>query len=120
MLQYIWKRLLLLIPVVLGVSLFIFLAVNAASGDFVDSLNTDDMTKEEIIAIRAHYGLDKPLLVRYGLYMLDLLHGNLGKSYSTGLPVFEMFMSKIGNTLYLTIGASLNSCSVEIVGGDQG
>ncbi|NLN93705.1 MAG: ABC transporter permease [Candidatus Hydrogenedens sp.] len=107
MLQYIWKRLLLLIPVVLGVSLFIFLAVNAASGDYVDSLNTDDMTKEEIIAIRAHYGLDKPLLVRYGHYMLDLLHGNLGKSYSTGLPVFEMFMSKIGNTLYLTIGASL-------------
>ena len=107
MLRYIWKRLLLLIPVVIGVSFFIFVAVNAANGDYVDSLNTDDMTKEEVADLRAHYGLDKPLLVRYSLYMWDLLHGDLGTSYSTGLPVFEMFMSKIGNTLYLTIGASL-------------
>ena len=107
MLRYIWKRLLLLIPVVIGVSFFIFVAVNVANGDYVDSLNTDDMTKEEVADLRAHYGLDKPLLVRYSLYMWDLLHGDLGTSYSTGLPVFEMFMSKIGNTLYLTIGASL-------------
>ncbi len=107
MLRYVWKRLLLLIPVIIGVSFFIFVAVNAASGDYVDSLNTDDMTKEEIADLRAYYGLDKPLLVRYGRYMWDLLHGDLGTSYATGMPVFEMFMSKIGNTLYLTIGACL-------------
>ena len=96
-----------MIPVVLGVSFFIFVAVNAANGDYVDSLNTDDMTKEEVANLRAKYDLDKPLLVRYGKYMWNLLHGDLGNSYATGLPVFEMFMSKIGNTLYLAIGASL-------------
>ena len=96
-----------MIPVVLGVSFFIFVAVNAANGDYVDSLNTDDMTKEEVANLRAKYDLDKPLLVRYGKYMWNLLHGDLGTSYATGLPVFEMFMSKIGNTLYLAIGASL-------------
>ena len=107
MLRYVIKRLLLMIPVVLGVSFFIFVAVNAANGDYVDSLNTDDMTKEEVANLRAKYDLDKPLLVRYGKYMWNLLHGDLGTSYATGLPVFEMFMSKIGNTLYLAIGASL-------------
>lgn len=107
MLRYVWKRLLLMIPVVIGVSFFIFVAVNSANGDYVDSLNTDEMSAEEVAALRAHYGLDKPLLVRYGLYMWDLLHGDLGDSYSTGMPVFEMFMSKIGNTLYLTVGACL-------------
>ena len=96
-----------MIPVVLGVSFFIFVAVNAANGDYVDSLNTDDMTKEEVANLRAKYDLDKPLLVRYGKYMWNLLHGDLGTSYATGLPVFEMFMSKIGNTLYLAVGASL-------------
>ena len=100
MLRYVWKRLLLLIPVVIGVSFFIFVAVNAANGDFVDTLNTEDMSAEEIAALRAKYGLDQPLLVRYGLYMWNLLHGDLGTSYTTGLPVFELFMSKIGNTLY--------------------
>lgn len=107
MLRYVWKRLLLLIPVIIGVSFFIFVALNAASGDYVDTLNTENMTAEEIADLRAYYGLDKPLLVRYGLYMWNLLHGDLGESYSTGLPVFEMFMSKIGNTLYLSIGACL-------------
>ena len=107
MLRYVIKRLVLMIPVIIGVSFFIFVAVNAASGDYVDSLNTDDMTKEEVAALRAKYDLDKPLLVRYGRYMWNLLHGDLGNSYATGMPVFEMFMSKIGNTLYLSFGASL-------------
>ena len=107
MLRYVFKRLLLMIPVIIGVSFFIFVAVNAANGDYVDSLNTDDMTKEDIANLRAHYGLDKPLLVRYGLYMWNLLHGDLGTSYASGLPVFEMFMGKIGYTMYLAVGASL-------------
>ena len=107
MLRYVIKRLLLMIPVVIGVSFFIFVAVNAANGDYVDSLNTDDMTADEVAALRAKYDLDKPLMVRYGKYMWNLLHGDLGNSYATGMPVFEMFMSKIGNTLYLAVGASL-------------
>ena len=97
----------LLIPVLIGVSFFIFVAINAANGDYVDSLNTEDMTPQEIADLRAHYGLDKPLIVRYGLYMWNLLHGDLGTSYATGQPVFEMFMSKIGNTLYLAVAATL-------------
>ena len=103
-----------MIPVVIGVSFFIFVAVNAANGDYVDSLNTDDMTKEEVAALRAKYDLDKPLLVRYGKYMWNLLHGDLGNSYATGMPVFEMFMDKIGNTLYLAAGASLVCWSLAI------
>jgi peptide/nickel transport system permease protein len=72
------------------------------------------MTKEEVAALRAKYDLDKPLMVRYGKYMWNLLHGDLGNSYATGLPVFEMFMDKIGNTLYLAAGASLVCWSLAI------
>jgi len=97
----------LLIPVLIGVSFFIFVAINAANGDYVDSLNTEEMTPAEIAELRAYYGLDKPLIVRYGLYMWNLLHGDLGTSYASGQPVFEMFMSKIGNTLYLSVVATL-------------
>jgi len=106
-LRYVWKRLVLLIPVLIGVSFFIFVAINAANGDYVDSLNTEEMTPAEIAELRAYYGLDKPLIVRYGLYMWNLLHGDLGTSYASGQPVFEMFMSKIGNTLYLSVVATL-------------
>ena len=107
MLKYTLKRILLLIPTIIGISLFIFLAMEAASGDFVSTLITEEMTDEEVHALRASYGLDKPVLERYVDYMWTLLHGDLGTSYTSRMPVMELFMQKIGNTTMLAVASTI-------------
>lgn len=107
MLRYTIKRLLLLIPTIIGISLFIFVAMNAASGDYVDTINTDDMSQEQIMELRAKYGLDKPVLQRYVDYMWNFLHGDLGKSYTSGESVFVSFKQKIGNTTRLAVWSTV-------------
>ena len=107
MLKYALKRILLLIPVLLGVTFIIYAAMNLSGTDYVDSLITEDMTQEEIDALRAHYGLDKPMLQRYFTYVWKMLHGDLGKSYTNGMDVWEFFKSRIGATLYLGVAAGV-------------
>ena len=107
MLKYALKRILLLIPVLLGVTFIIYAAMNLSGTDYVDSLITEEMTQEEIDALRAHYGLDKPLLERYFTYVWKMLHGDLGKSYTNGMDVWEFFKSRIGATLYLGVAAGV-------------
>ena len=107
MLKYSIKRLLLLIPVLLGVTFIIYAAMNLSGTDYVDSLITEDMTEEQVAALRAHYGLDKPLLERYVIYIGKMFQGDLGKSYNNGLDVWEYFKSRIGATLYLGLMAGV-------------
>ncbi len=107
MLKYSIKRLLLLIPVLIGVSFFIFASMNMAKGDFVDTLITEDMTDDDIKALREYYGLDKGLMVRYGRYIWNLLHGDMGDSYSLKEPVFKTFKERIGATSYLAIASTI-------------
>lgn len=107
MLKYILKRLGLLIPTIIGISLFIFIAMNAASGDYVSTMNLDDMTPEQVAEIRAKYGLDKSVMERYVNYMWNLLHGDLGTSYTSGESVFKLFKQKIGNTTRLAIWSTV-------------
>ena len=107
MLKYTLKRILLLIPTIIGISLFIFLAMDAASGDFVSTLIHEDMTEAEVQELRASYGLDKPVLERYVEYMWNLLHGDLGTSYTSRTPVMTLFKQKIGNTAILAIASTI-------------
>jgi len=100
--QYILKRILLLIPVIIGVSIIIFFSMNLAQGDFVDTLVVENITEEELQALRAKYNLDKPIFQQYLIYMWDFLHGDLGTSWTSGLPVMQVYIEKIPNTLYLT------------------
>jgi len=114
MIRYIFKRILLMIPVIIGVSFVIFFSMNMAQGDYVDTLDTDDMTEAEVQELRAQYGLDKPMLVQYANYMWDLLHGDLGKSYSGNRDVFQAFMEKLPSTMYLGVVASLIGTLVSV------
>lgn len=112
--RYILKRILLMIPVIIGISFIIFVAMNLAKGDYVDTLDTGDMTVEELEALRAKYGLDKPILIQYANYMWKLLHGDLGESYASGRSVFQSFFEKLPNTMYLGIAASIIGTVVSI------
>lgn len=105
MYRYILKRILMLIPVMIGVSAFIFIAMDLAPGDAVDYLASPDATAEEIAQLTQQLGLDKPLLVRYGEYMLGLTRGDLGTSYVSGNDVFKTFMEKFPMTLILAVSS---------------
>lgn len=82
MLRYILKRILMMIPVLLGVTLLIFTLLFFADGDPARNLMGADATEEEIQELRDEWGLDDPYLVRYGRYLKQLIvDRDLGQSY---------------------------------------
>lgn len=101
MLRYALKRILLLIPILLAVSVIVYVLLDIAPGSIVDSMISDTMTEEDVEALRKEYNLDKSVWYRYGLYMLNLLKGDLGVSDFTKLPVWDIYISRLPNTLEL-------------------
>ena len=105
MLKYILKRILLMIPAILATSFIIYFAMNMTGGDPALSLAPENASEEQIQQIRVELGLDKPVLVRYGKYMLGMFKGDLGKSYVTQKDVFKTYMGRLPNTLELAFTA---------------
>jgi len=110
MLRYAIRRLLQLIPVVIGVSFIIFFIMDLAPGDIVDIEAAEEgLTKEQMEQRREEYGLNDPVVIRYARYMFDFVQGDLGDSYTTGKPVFEEFISKLPSTMKLAAASALVS-----------
>lgn len=103
MAKYITKRLLLLIPVVIGITMFIYVIMSLAPGDPAMLILGQDATMEEIAAKREELGLNDPILVRYIHYMAGVLHGDFGVSWYNNYNVMDEFLSRIPNTLILGI-----------------
>ena len=103
MVKYIIKRLLLLIPVVVGITLFIYFIMSMAPGDPATLILGSDATMEEILAKRQELGLDDPIIVRYIHYMAGVLQGDFGTSWYNGFNVMAEFLSRIPNTILLGI-----------------
>ena len=114
MYRYVIKRLLLLIPVIIGVSLFIFVSMELADGDVTDSLGGEEMSEEQLHALRERLGLNDPLLVRYGKYMWGLLHGDLGKSAITNIPVMDTYRQKLPATMKLATATTIVAVAMSI------
>ena len=105
MLKYILKKILLAIPVLLGITIIDFLLMNLA-GSPIDMMTGPKVT-ESMKALRAAaWGLDQPIWKQYLGWLAEILQGNLGYSYKTYQPVAEMIGSHIGPTLLL-MGSSL-------------
>ena len=79
-LRYILKRILLMIPVLLGIVVIVFTLMYVGGGDPTISILGENVTPEAQAEIREELGLDDPYLVRLGNYLLDLLHGDQGDS----------------------------------------
>jgi peptide/nickel transport system permease protein len=107
MLLYALKRLLYVTPVAIGVSVICFSLVHIAPGDPLNAILPADAPQELVEQTRAAYGLDKPLPVQYGLWFWKMLHGDLGNSIATGRPVASEVMRAVGNTLILSVVATL-------------
>lgn len=114
MLRYILKRLLMLIPVILIVSLLVYTLLELAPGTVIDPLITEAMTDEDIQALRVQFNLDRPMIYRYGLYMLNFIRGDLGVSDVTGISVWDTFMSRLPYTIMLAAASTTFACAVGI------
>jgi peptide/nickel transport system permease protein len=101
--KYILKRLLQLIPVLLGVSILVFLMTYLIPGDPAQVIAGPAATAEDILNIRHKLGLDQPAYVQYFKYMADVLRGDLGFSFQTGQPVVEAITTRYGNTFSLAL-----------------
>ena len=101
MIRFFLRRLILFIPIIIAVSLIVFILMDLTPGDRLSRMSLEGMTTEEVQALRNSLGLDDPLLVRYGRYMIKLLQGDLGRSELSGLDIWETYMSRLPNTLAL-------------------
>ena len=109
MYKYVIKRLMQLVPVVIGVSLMIFAIMDIAAGDVTALLAPEDATQQDIEKLRESLGLNDPLLVRYARYMWNLAHGDMGRSYISDVPVWDLFVSRFPNTLKLATSVTLSA-----------
>ncbi len=101
MYAYIAKRLLLTIPIALSVTLVSFMLVYLAPGDPLNAIAPADAPVDVIEALKAAYGLDKPIPVQYAKWLLRAVQGDLGKSIASGREVAAEVMSAVSNTLLL-------------------
>ncbi len=107
MLAYLIRRVLYAVPIALGVTLVSFLLVYIAPGDPLNAIAPADAPAEFIAALKATYGLDRPLPVRYGLWLERALQGDLGVSIATGRTVQSEVLRAVKNTLLLAATAAL-------------
>lgn len=113
MAKYIFKRMLSLIPVLIVVSLLVFLMVHMMPGDPARLIAGEQATTEDVERIRVAYGYDKPLYVQYFKYVGGILQGHFGTSTRTGRPVAEELAVRYPNTLLLAATSTI----VAIIGG---
>lgn len=112
-LVYILRRVLLAVPVLLGISLIIFAALRLVPGDPARLMAGTDATEEVVQSLRIRYGLDQPLPVQYLLWLQHAVVGDLGSSIKTGRPVTSEIGARYGNTLVL---AGISALLAVVVG----
>jgi len=115
MLAYICKRLLAMIPVILGISLLVFFTVRFIPGDPAELLAGQDATPEAIESLRREWGLDKPLPLQYLIYLEGLLRGDLGISIRSSRPVLTEILRRFPATIQLAVFASVLALSVGLL-----
>ena len=103
MIAYVFRRLLATIPVMGVVAIFVFSLLYIAPGDPAAIIAGDIATAADIARIHHQLGLDEPFLLRFGHWLLNVLHGDLGISIFTNLPVTQLIGQRLEPTLSLTI-----------------
>ncbi|GIN94781.1 ABC transporter permease [Siminovitchia terrae] len=114
---YLLKRLLSLIPVLVVVSIVVFLLVHLSPGDPVKAMLGQNAPPEQVTQLREELGLNRPLIEQYFSWSIDLLKGDLGNSIFLKKPVLEIFMSYLGPTISLSILAQIISIAIALPSG---
>lgn len=104
MIRYLIKRFLVAVPTFLGITLIVFILSNMAPGNPVDVLAANNnLSPEAYEQLKVSLGLDKPVLVRYGIWIADFVQGDLGNSTRTNTPVAKVIGERMGASLLLTL-----------------
>ena len=103
--KYVVRKILTMILTLLAVTFFVFLSFHVISGDPATSMLGTEATPQKVAALREELGLNDPVLVQYGRWAAGLLHGDMGTSYSSRMPVTGMVANKIPVTITLTLMA---------------
>ena len=117
MVPFLLSRLAQLIPTALIITVLVFLMAHLARGDPISALAGPEAPPELIAAMRERYGFDKPLWTQYGLWLGQVVRGDLGASVRTGQPVTVMIFERFGATVTLAIAATLFSVLIALPAG---
>lgn len=115
MFLYIVKRILISIPMLLGISLLTFVLMQLTPGNYLDTLKLDPTISEaQIEQLETLYQLDKPMLVQYGAWLKNILQGKWGFSFHYRIDVFELISSRLFNTFILSLASFLLTWAIAI------
>jgi ABC-type dipeptide/oligopeptide/nickel transport system permease component len=103
--RYLIRRLLLTIPVLLGVATLVFALIHLVPGDPAQSMLGEGASQDEINQLRQKLGLDRPLLVQYQAFLTGLVRGDLGSSFRYGTPVTSEIRDRLFRTFQLAFAA---------------
>jgi len=114
MFAYIVRRILATIPVMVVVAVFVFALLHLSPCDPAAIIAGDTATEADIIGIRAKLGLDQPIWIQFGTWVWGLLHGDLGISIFTNLPVIKLIQQRVEPTVALTLSTLIVSVAAAI------
>jgi len=106
-LRYLIRRVLLTVPVLLGVATLVFSLIHLVPGDPAQAMMGDGASPQDVAELRKTLGLDQPLLTQYATFLRNALQGDLGKSFRTGQPVTTMVAERMPATAELAVAAML-------------
>lgn len=108
---YVLKRILAVVPVLLGLTVIVFLIMALIPGDPATAILGSFATPENVARLNRDLGLDKPLIQRYFIWLGNLLHGDFGRSFSLNRPVLDEVLERFSATLVLA-GAAFVLCTL--------
>ena len=114
MLRYLVRRLLLTIPVLLGVATLVFSLIHLVPGDPAQAMLGDGAAPQDIAELRKNLGLDRPLLEQYVTFLRHAVTGDLGRSFRTGQPVTTMIVERVPATAELAVAAMIVAILIAI------
>ncbi|HYP62077.1 MAG TPA: ABC transporter permease [Thermomicrobiales bacterium] len=115
--RYILRRILLSIPILIGISLIVFLMLHSAGGDPAEVKLGARGDPEAVAALRHEMGLDRPLAVQYLDFLSGAIHGDLGRSYRSNAPVADEVLSRFPATIELAVVALLIGSTIGFAAG---
>ncbi|HML45783.1 MAG TPA: ABC transporter permease, partial [Clostridia bacterium] len=114
MIRYVLKRLLMLIPIIFGITFIVFFILSLTPGDPARMILGSNATPAQVEMMREQMGLNDPVLLRYVKYMGGVLVGDFGTSWSTREPVFQIVFARFPYTLQLAILSMVVTVAVSI------
>lgn len=118
MLRHILRRLIQMIPLLLGITILSFLIIQLSPGDFLAEIRLNPVVSQETVdQMRANFGLDKPLHIQYLRWLGNIVRGDFGYSFAFQVPVLWLIKSRLLNTLLLNVVALLIAWLIAVPAG---